>query len=40
MGHWGHIHQRRNQYDAELTIEPLDGTWKITGLELLDEVRL
>ena len=31
VGHWGHIHQRRNQYNAELTVEAVDGVWKITG---------
>ncbi len=40
VGHWGHIHQRTNQYEAELTIAPLDGHWKITGLELVREERL
>jgi hypothetical protein len=40
VGHWGHIHQRRNQYDARLTIRSVDGTWKITALELLDELRI
>jgi hypothetical protein len=40
VGHWGHIHQRRNQYIAELTVEPVDGVWKITGLELIEEQRL
>jgi hypothetical protein len=40
VGHWGHLHQRRNRYDAELTVVPVDGQWRITGLELLDEVRL
>ena len=40
VGHWGHIHQRRNQYVAELTVEPVDGVWKITGLELIQEERL
>ena len=40
VGHWGHMHQRRNQYQAELTIEPVDGSWRITGLELLSEERL
>jgi hypothetical protein len=40
VGHWGHIHQRRNQYVAELTIEPVDGVWKITRLELIEEQRL
>ena len=40
VGHWGHIHQRRNQYVAELSVEPVDGVWKITGLELIQEERL
>ncbi len=40
VGHWGHIHQRRNQYEAILTIQPIDGVWKITDLELLNEQRL
>ncbi len=40
VGHWGHIHQRTNQYEAELTVRPVDGAWKITGLELLQEERV
>jgi hypothetical protein len=40
VGHWGHIHQRTNQYEAELTVAPVDGHWKITDLELLQEERL
>ncbi len=40
VGHWGHIHQRRNRYVAELKIEPIDGVWKITNLELIEEKRL
>jgi hypothetical protein len=40
VGHWGHIHQRTNQYRAALKVEPVDGTWRITELELLDETRL
>ena len=40
VGHWGHIHQRRNRYTAEFTVRSVDGVWKITGLELLDEERL
>ncbi len=40
VGHWGHIHQRRNQYNAELTVEAVDGVWKITGMELIGEERL
>lgn len=40
VGHWGHIHQRRNQYEARFTVEAIDGVWKITGLEILQEERL
>ena len=40
VGHWGHVHQRRNQYRAELTIRPLDGAWKLTDIEILEEERL
>jgi len=40
VGHWGHIHQRTNQYEAEFRIQPVAGNWKITELELLQEERL
>ena len=40
VGHWGHIHTRENLYDANITAEPVDGAWKITGLELLAEKRI
>jgi len=40
VGHWGHVHQRRNRYRADLTVAPVDGTWKITVLEILEESRL
>jgi hypothetical protein len=40
VGHWGHIHQRRNQYQADFTVSPVDGNWKITEMELLSEERL
>lgn len=40
VGHWGHIHQRTNQYEARFTVQAIDGVWKITGLELLQEQRL
>jgi hypothetical protein len=40
VGHWGHIHQRRNQYEAVFTVKPIDGVWKITELELVSEERL
>ncbi len=40
VGHWGHVHQRRNRYRAELRIAPVAGSWKIVGLEVLEEERI
>jgi hypothetical protein len=40
VGHWGHIHTRKNHYDARITVEPQNGVWKITHLELLEEKRI
>jgi len=40
VGHWGHVHTRRNLYDAVVTVEAVDGAWKITGLEVLEEQRV
>ncbi len=40
VGHWGHSHSRKNQYEAKLIIEPVEGIWKIIGLELLEEKRI
>lgn len=40
VGHWGHIHNRKNMYDAIISLEPLDGAWKIINLELLEEKRV
>jgi hypothetical protein len=40
VGHWGHVHMRINRFQANVTIEPVDGAWKITGMEVLDEVRI
>jgi hypothetical protein len=40
VGHWGHVHMRRNLYDAIVRIEAVDGSWKITDLELLEEKRI
>lgn len=38
--HWGHIHTRTNQYQAVFYLEPIEGNWKLTGMNLLDEQRL
>jgi hypothetical protein len=40
VGHWGHIHMRKNRYEANITVEPVGGVWKITDLELLEEKRI
>ncbi len=40
VGHWGHIHRRANQYDAVITVEPVDGVWKITAIDLREEQRV
>ena len=40
VGHWGHIHTRENLYDAEIRVEAVDGKWKITGLEIIEEKRI
>ena len=40
VSHWGHIHTRRNLYEADVTVEAVDGHWKITRLDVLDERRI
>lgn len=40
VGHWGHLHQRANQYQAEFNIEPVDQVWKIVSMQITDEVNL
>jgi hypothetical protein len=40
VGHWGHVHQRRNQYRAELRVAPVAGTWKLADMKILEEERL
>ena len=37
VGHWGHIHERINRYTANIEISEIDGVWKLTGIEILDE---
>ena len=38
--HFGHRHFRQNRYDARVNVVPVDGTWKIRAIEVLDEQRL
>ncbi len=40
VGHWGHKHNRVNQYEAIIDIRPVDGVWKMVSMEMIDEVRL
>lgn len=40
VGHWGHVHTRKNRYQALITLSVVDEVWKITGLSLLDEKRI
>ena len=40
VNHWGHTHQRRNQYEAMVTIQPIEQTWKIVALDVIEERRL
>ena len=40
VGHWGHVHERKNQYHADFVIRNVDGQWKITNMEVLSEERL
>ena len=40
VGHWGHVHTRKNQYEADLDIQPIDGVWKLKNLTVIEEKRL
>jgi hypothetical protein len=40
VGHWGHLHQRKNRYRAEFVVRPIDGQWKLQDMQLLAEERL
>ena len=38
--HWGHVHSRTNEYRARYTVAQLGGSWKITGVEVLEQRRI
>jgi len=38
--HFGHRHFRQNRYDARVTVVPVDGSWKVQSIEVLDEKRV
>jgi hypothetical protein len=40
VGHWGHLHTRNNQYQADLTIRLVNHRWKIAALDLIREERI
>ena len=35
--HWGHIHERENEYEAEFRVSLVDKAWKLTQMEVVDE---
>jgi len=40
VGHWGHVHLRKNLYEADLRIEGTGGVWKLTRVQLREERRI
>lgn len=35
--HWGHIHERQNKFQAVFAVEPRQGHWKITNMQIEDQ---
>ncbi|MGI9374028.1 MAG: hypothetical protein ACR2OJ_16190 [Hyphomicrobiales bacterium] len=33
-GHWGHVHRRNVEFEAQMELMPEDGNWKIAGLTI------
>ncbi len=40
VGHWGHKHQRINEYNAIIKVRPVKGVWKMYDLDIIEEKRL
>jgi hypothetical protein len=38
--HFGHRHFRQNRYEATIDVVPVDGVWKIDGIEVLELERI
>ena len=38
--HWGHLHQRTHQYEADFEMRMVDGHWKLAALQMRDEEQL
>lgn len=39
VGHAKHLHVRGNTFNADLTISPMEGAWRIIDFELFDVNR-
>lgn len=37
--HWGHVHERKNEFTAVFTMQPRDGDWKITRMDLENQAQ-
>ncbi|MCZ6862142.1 MAG: hypothetical protein O7I42_18025 [Alphaproteobacteria bacterium] len=35
-GHWGHLHQRRIRFNALMELMPVENSWKLIGLTVID----
>lgn len=40
VSHFGHIHYRKNRYDAVVHIIPENGTWRISGMDVKEKERI
>jgi len=40
VGHWGHTHQRTNEYEADFTIVVDSGRWKVARMTILEQGRV
>jgi hypothetical protein len=38
--HWGHIHERTNQFEADFRVQSVGGNWKVTHIDVVDNRRL
>ena len=40
VSHFGHIHYRKNLYNASVFIQTQEGNWKISGIEVKEKERI
>jgi hypothetical protein len=40
VSHFGHIHYRKNRYDARVYVRAVDDVWKISGIEVKEKERI